>query len=190
MGDMLVDATEPPDGGGTVLPLQEADPMPHDETGPGPATDPGLFYDPIYRDRLGALVADLLRKQGPLREDRLVQAVARLHGFGRTGREIRDRVMAVLPDTSTVTTEDIGRFVWPPGIDPASWDLFRAPAAGRPSDPAEMPLPELVVLARRCMVPGMAEEAILTAMRDACGLQRLRETARNRCVAALSAARC
>lgn len=150
---------------------------------------PELFYDPVYRDRLGALVAGLLREQGPLREDRLVQAVARLHGFGRAGREIRDRVMAVLPDTSAVTTEDIGRFIWPPGIDPASWDTFRAPASGRAADPAEMPLPELVVLAKHCMAPGMAEEAILTAMRDACGLQRLRETARNRCVAALSTAR-
>lgn len=154
-------------------------------------TDPalGLFYHPAYRDRLRALVAGPLREQGPLREDRPVQAVARLHGLGRAGREIRDRVMAVLPDTSTVTTEDIGRFIRPPEIDPACWNTFRAPASGRAADPAEMPLPELVALAKRCMAPGMAEEAILTAMRDACGLQRLRETARNRCVAALSTAR-
>ena len=118
-----------------------------------------------------------------------MQAVARLHGFGRAGREIRDRVMAVLPETSIVTTEDIGRFTWPPGIGPAFWDTFRAPVSGQAADPAEMPLPELVVLAKHCMAPGMAEEAILIAMRDACGLQRLRETARNRCVAALSTAR-
>jgi very-short-patch-repair endonuclease len=187
MGDLPVEGTEMLDDGGTVLPPQEADPMPHDEAGPAP--EPELFYDAAYRDRLSVLVAELLRKQGPLREDRLVQAVARLHGFGRAGREIRDRVMAILPGTSTITTEDIGRFVWPPGIDPASWNMFRAPAAGRVADPAEMPLPELVALARRCMRPDMADEAILTAMRDACGLQRLRETARNRCVAALAAAR-
>ena len=161
--------------------------MPHDEAAPAP--EPALFYDPAYRDRLGALIVELLRKQGPLREDRLVQAVARLHGFGRAGREIRDRVMATLPGSSTVTTEEIGRFVWPPGINPASWNIFRTPANGRAVDPAEMPLPELVALARRCMGPDMADEAILTTMRDACGLQRLRETARNRCVAALTAAR-
>ena len=50
-------------------------------------------------------------------------------------------------------------------------------------------MPELIALARRYVTPGMTEEAILTAMRDACGLQRLRETARNRCLTALSAAK-
>ncbi len=95
---------EPGDSSGTTGP-DDAGPLPRD------AADPvaGLFYDPAYRTCLGALVAGLLRLQGPLREDRLVQAVARLHGFGRAGREIRDRVMAMLPETSIVTTEDIGR---------------------------------------------------------------------------------
>ncbi len=186
-GDLLVDGTETLDDGGTVLPPLDADLVPYDDAGPVP--EPELFYDPAYRDRLGALVAGLLRKQGPLREDRLVQAIARLHGFGRAGREIRDRVMAVLPGTSAVTTEDIGRFVWPPAIDPASWNSLRAPVVGRAVDPAEIPMPELVALARRCMSPGMTDDTILIAMRDACGLQRLRETARNRCVAALAAAR-
>jgi very-short-patch-repair endonuclease len=176
-----------PDDTGTVLPPQDANPTLDD--GAGPAPEPELFYDPAYRDRLRALVAELLRKQGPLREDRLVQAIARLHGFGRAGREIRDRVMASLPAAAAVTTEEVGRFVWPPGVDPACWDSFRAPAAGRAADPAEMPLAELVVLARRCTAPGIPDEATLTAMRDACGLQRLRETARNRCLTALSAAR-
>lgn len=173
-----------PDEGEAATAAEPASPS---ADGSGP--DAGMFYDPAYRDRLGAFVAVLLREQGPLREDRLVQAVARMHGFGRAGREIRDRVMAVLPDTSAVMTEDIGRFVWPPGTDPGSWDTFRKPALGRAADPAEMPLPELLALARQCMAPGLAEDAVLTAMRDACGLQRLRETARNRCVAALSAAR-
>ncbi len=219
MGEMPVAAAEAPDNGVTAMPPGEAglehhpterghpldedarqnkepeipsDPL-RSEKALAPRETAGLapelFYDPAYRGRLGALVAGLLRDQGPLREDRLTQAVARLHGFGRSGREIKDRVMAVLPDTSKITVEDIGRFIWPPGIDPMSWDAFRAPAAGKAADPVEMPLPELIVLARRCMTPGMTEEAILTAMRDACGLQRLRETARNRCVAALSAAR-
>ena len=187
MGDLPVYGTGAPGDGGTVLPSQGADPMPRDEA--GQAAEPALFYDPAYQDRLGALVVGLLREQGPLREDRLVQAVARLHGFGRAGREIRDRVMASLPGTTAFTTEDIGRFVWPLGVDPACWDAFRAPATGRTADPAEMPMPELIALARLHMTPGMTEEATLTAMRDACGLQRLRETARNRCLTALSAAR-
>lgn len=154
-----------------------------------PGAAPELFYDPGYRDRLGALVSGILREQGPLREDRLVQAVARLHGFSRTGREIRDRVMAVLPASSIITTEDIGRFIWPEGTDPASWNTFRVPTGGRAVDPAEVPLPELVVLARRCMAPDVPEQATLIAMRDACGLHRLGEASRARCVAALALAR-
>ena len=175
---------EPIEASGMTLALETGS-LPLAET----AAAPDMFYEPFYRERLGALVAGLLREQGPLREDRLVQAVARLHGFSRAGREIRDRVMAALPDTSAVTTEDIGRFIWPPGIDPAAWDMFRAPSSGRIADPAEMPLRELIVLARRCMSTGLSDEDTLVAMRDACGLQRLRETSRQRCVAALTVAR-
>jgi very-short-patch-repair endonuclease len=148
-----------------------------------------LFYEPSYREHLAAIVAEVLRKQGPLREDRLVQAVARLHGFSRAGRQIRDRVMSVLPHDSAVTAEDIGSFIWPPSVNPESWDSFRAPSPGVAADPAEMPLQELIVLARQCMTLGSSDETILIAMRDSCRLQRLRETSRNRCIAALSATR-
>jgi len=53
--------------------------------------DPGSFYEPSYRERLAVIVTSIVQDQGPLREDRLVQVVARLHGFKRAGREIRDR---------------------------------------------------------------------------------------------------
>ncbi|MDT7953735.1 MAG: DUF3320 domain-containing protein, partial [Acetobacteraceae bacterium] len=148
-----------------------------------------LFYDPAYRDRLAEQVARLVIEQGPLREDRLVQIVARSHGFGRAGREIRERVMAVIPAASAVTTEENGRFIWPAGTDPEACDSFRDPAPGQSRDPGEVPLQELVVLARRCLARGEAEEAVLIAMRDACGLQRLRETSRNRCLEAVALAR-
>ncbi len=177
-------AAEPPEDSGLSVSEESVSVIPETD---GP--DPELFYEPAYRMRLSDLIAVLLQERGPLREDRLVQAVARLHGFGRVGREIKDRIMAALPDISRVTTEDIGRFIWPPGIDPMAWDTFRAPANGQTADPAEMPLSELMVLARRCMAPGLEDEDILTAMRNACGLQRMRETVRSRCLVALSAAR-
>ena len=183
MSEALAEETGLTAGGelATVLP----DSVSLSETSPAPEK----FYDPAYRDTLAVLVLKLLREEGPLRENRLVQAIARLHGFSRAGREIRDRVMAVVPATSTLTNEGIGRFVWPPGVNPYSWDTFREPAAGEAVDPAEIPLPELIVLARKCMTPGITEETVLIAMRDACGLQRLRETARSRCVEALAAVR-
>ena len=151
--------------------------------------DPELFYEPSYRQRLGNITAALLKERGPLREDRMVHAVARLHGFGRAGREIKDRVMAALPESCAVTTEEVGRFIWPPGMDPAGWDTFRSPAPGHVADPNDLPMAELIALARRYVAPGLPEEAILTAMRNACGLQRMRETVRTRCISALSVAK-
>ena len=168
---------------------------PEPDTGAGDDT-PGtgqvsasLFYDPAYRDQLAAAVTGILSERGPLREDRLVQAVARMHGFGRAGREIRERVMAVIPATSAITSEEIGRFIWPASVDPSSWNTFRPLTPGQTCDPAELPLQELVVLARRVLGPAVTDESALVAMRDACGMQRLRETSRKRCIDALAAAR-
>ncbi len=151
--------------------------------------DPTLFYEPSYRQRLGDLTTALLTDSGPMREDRLVQAVARLHGFGRTGREIKDRVIAALPVSCAITDEEVGRFVWPPGTDPAGWDTFRTPTPGQVTDPNDLPMSELIALAKRYVTTGLPDEAILTAMRNACGLQRMRETVRTRCLSALSAAK-
>jgi len=147
------------------------------------------FYDPDYRAELAVIVARMLAEQGPVREDRLVQAVARLHGFKRSGREIRDRVISVVPETSAVTTDEAGRFIWPPDLDPATWDRFRAPAPGKMSDPMDVPLVELTVLAQQFLGRGLSDEGVILAMRDACGLRRLGETARARCLAALTEAR-
>ncbi len=183
-GEPAIDIAEPAMGD-----LDDRSPSPDSEPVAAAAgAVPLRFYEPSYRDSLAAIVARVLTEQGPMREDRLVHAVARLHGFKRSGREIRDRVMSVIPETSGTTVEDAGSFVWPPGMDPAAWDRFRAPRPGLTADPMEMPLAELTVLARECLTRGLSEEAALLRMRDACGLQRLRETARARCLAALQEA--
>ena len=173
-------------------PVAEADDLPPADVEPmtaSPGAAPDRFYDPAYRAELAGIVERILAEQGPLRDDRLVQAVARMHGFRRSGREIRDRVMSVVPELSAVTTEEAGRFVWPPGLDPAGWDRFRPPAPGGMSDPMDLPLAELAALARQCLRRGLSDEATLVAMRDACGLRRLGETARARCLTALAEAR-
>ena len=188
--EAAIPAAVPPN---EVILAADIEAVPEDAAGIPPTVAPGaapeLFYDPAYRARLGGIIAELLSVQGPLREDRLVFAVARLHGFGRAGREIKDRITGSVPTTCMVTVEDIGHFVWPPGVDPAGWTMFREPAPGRVADPNDLPMAELVALARRYVAPGLPDEAILTAMRNACGLQRMRETVRTRCLAALSAAR-
>lgn len=146
-------------------------------TSAGAAADAGPFYDPSYRDRLVALVAGVLGEHGPLREDRLVRRVARLHGFRRAGRGIRERVLGALPPGCVRTRDGAGGFVRPPGADPAAWDRLRDSPPGSALDPAEPPLQELAALARRHLGHAEHDEAVPPAMRDACGPQRLRDAA-------------
>ncbi len=166
------------------------------EPAPAPAeqpevavADPALFYDASYRPRLAALLATTLAELGPLREDVLAQIVARAHGFERTGGDIRARVLAALPPGSVLSHEAVGTFVWPPACGPAGLSVFRPPAPGGSRDPTEIPMEELLVLARKALSGAPDEEAALLAMRDACGLQRLRDRSRQRCAEALGRAR-
>jgi very-short-patch-repair endonuclease len=151
--------------------------------------DGTLFYDDAYRPRLAAIVAGAVADLGPVREDRLVQHVARLHGFQRAGREIRDRVEAVIPGDCTRSDDDGIAFIWPPGVVPAEWHGFRPPAPGDVRDPGDLPIEELVALARQCGARGSPGDVVLTAMRDACGLRRLGDAARRRCVRAIELCR-
>lgn len=134
---------------------------------------------------LAALVDAVLRAEAPIRDERLAQRIARAHGFQRTGRRVREAVLAIVPGACATTREDDAVFVWPSGVAPASWSAFRAPGPGAPREPAEMPIEELMVLASRVLLNAAGEETALVQMRDACGLIVLREAARARCLAAI-----
>jgi hypothetical protein len=144
------------------------------------------FYENEYRETLRAIVRDEIAKWGPIRLDRLAQKVARLHGFQRTGREIQDRVSASIPSDYGRTQEDLGVFVWPRGADPSTLDAFRHSAGGEARDPSEIPMEELVALARECSVEQDDQDTVLLAMRNACGLHKLREASRDRFLKAIA----
>lgn len=150
--------------------------------------DPAHFYDDEYKPNLSAIIRDELYRSGPLRHDRLIQRIARVHGFHRSGREIQERVIAAIPAACTKSVDSAGTFIWPVGSVPTDWDRFRMPAPGEHRDPAEIPMEELVVLAKTCVVKHHSEDAALFAMRDACGLRLLRDAARERCRLAIAAA--
>jgi hypothetical protein len=141
--------------------------------------DPTQFYEPAYRPRLSALIVAALH-EGPMRQDRLVQRIARAHGFQRAGREIHECVTAAIPETCARTVEDVGTFVWPPCSDPAAVTSFRRPLGQAQRDPTDVPLEELVALARECLARVGDTEAALLLMRDACGLKVLRAPSRER----------
>jgi hypothetical protein len=137
----------------------------------------------------GTIEATLAAARGPLPQARLVQLVARAHGWPRAGRDIQARILAAIPPGCAQSRDDAGVFVWPVGVAPAACNRFRPPPAGESRDPAEIPLEELTVLARECLRDGADEAVALAAMRAGCGLQRLREAARQRCRQAIAAAR-
>ena len=151
--------------------------------------DPDTFYLDTYRPRLTELLRRVVMEAGPIRDDRLFQRIARQHGFGRVGREIRDRLLSLLPGDCVRTEEAVGSFVWPPGIVPETWDTFRRPALGATLDPAELPLQELVALAASLRSPGMSDDQLLVSMRNACGMARMGEPTKVRFMDALGVSR-
>jgi hypothetical protein len=176
------DGPPEPEGAGTDDAASAAAELPAEALA---GLDPARFYDDDYRPRLAALVEAVLRAEAPIRDERLAQQVARAHGFQRTGRRIREAVLAVVPDACATTREDDTVFLWPPSVTPASWSVFREPRPGLPREPVEMPMEELVVLARRVLSGAGTDQLALVQMRDACGLAALREATRVRCLAAI-----
>lgn len=152
-------------------------------------SDASRFYEDDYRETLQAIVLNEISKWGPIRLDRLAQKVARLHGFHRTGREIQERVSASVPKNCRRTEDAAGVFVWPRDVDPATWDDFRRLAGGESRDPSEIAMEELVALARKCLSIHRDDDAVLLAMRDICGLQKLREASRERFLEAIGQVR-
>jgi very-short-patch-repair endonuclease len=141
--------------------------------------DSARFYDEGYRATLSALIARELSNHGPLRRDRLIQRVARAHGFQRAGREIQERIEAAIPSELKRTKDSSGTFIWPLDHDPAAARAFEV-INGVVRDPTEVPIEQLRVLALECGA-GMQEDAeVLIAMRNVCGLQKMGTTVRAR----------
>ena len=155
----------------------------------GPTPVQSRFFDLDYLPTLRAIVAATLAGNGPLREDVLVQVVARQHGFGRAGKDIRERILSGATKDMLRTTEDVGTFVWPSASSPNGALPFRAPRPGESVDPAAIPLPELVTLASTFLGRHLSDEEIVVGMRNACGMGRMGAATRTRLEAALTRAR-
>ena len=147
---------------------------------PEAAVDAGQFYEDDYRATLAVMVASELASSGPLRQDKLIQRIARLHGFQRAGHEIQERIVASIPKACRRSRDGAGTFVWPTDADPAACGTFRRPLKGASRDPMEVPIEELTALAKTCLFEHQDDDAVLLAMRNACGLLKLREASRER----------
>ncbi|MFL1461630.1 DUF3320 domain-containing protein [Roseococcus sp. DSY-14] len=185
------EAGGPADGAADAPPAGEAAPDAaegdDDRAWAGDA-DAARFYDADYRDTLAAMVAAAVASHGPIRKDRLIQRMARAHGFKRAGREIQERVEAAIPASLPQTRDSAGTFVWPAGVDPEAAAPLRRGERG-PADPAEVPIERLRALARELGAAARPGDDLLLAMQEACGVKALRSLVRERLQEAVDAAR-
>jgi hypothetical protein len=145
--------------------------------------DPAAFYEPAYDATLAMLVGHVLDSEAPISEGMLVQRIARAHGFQRTGRVIRERVMAVVARRHHAAPDGAaGLFVWHDREAPARWLGFRPPAT--PDDIRQI---EDIALAEiRAAHPGGANEDPAVEIARRFDIRRVSGPARQRIEAALA----
>jgi hypothetical protein len=85
------------------------------------------------------------------------------------------------------TEESVGLFIWPLSSDGALCYVFRRPGGDDGRSVDEIPMPELVALARELLSAGLTGEDAISTMARAAGLKKLREASRERLQTALSA---
>lgn len=94
---------------------------------------PDAFHDAAYDDVLTTLIGHVVACEAPILDRVLVDRVARAHGFKRSGRLIRERVLDLAERTCHLQA-DIGGtgscFVWPSDASAQCWKGYRLPAAG------------------------------------------------------------
>lgn len=139
--------------------------------------DPARFAEPGYSATLREMIARVIAAEAPIRDDILVERIARAHGFRRSGRVIRDRVMTLARAAAHVAQEDRGpTFVWPDLASVAAWDRARYPAtSGDVRDLGDIALPELTAVLRACV-----DEDRVTEAARALGVRRLGAAGRDR----------
>jgi very-short-patch-repair endonuclease len=148
-----------------------------DFTSVGDRINAAAFYSPEYDAVLAQLIAHVLLQEAPILDSVLVQRVARAHGFQRSGRLIRERVLDLTEQNHHLKTDPVdGQFVWYSESDIAGWNKYRIPATlddGRSVE--EIAAEELLMVASLISAGDMPLEIAKTF-----GVKRLTGPARER----------
>lgn len=140
-------------------------------------TDPERFYVGGYDETLKALIADVLNAESPLLDTTLVQRIARVHGFSRAGRLIRERVMEIVDQHYHVATDLSGDdFIWLSEGHRADWSSFRLPATDSDIRQVDaIPSEEL-----RALALSIGGDNLIPEMARSLGIKRLTNQAKLR----------
>lgn len=138
---------------------------------------PEQFYAPEYIPVLMDVIGQVLKQEGPILDSVLVQRVARAHGFQRSGRLIRDRVLELAECNHYIqTVAPDEQFIWHSYDDVATWSTYRVPAsASDVRSVEEIAAEELRVAATQVNTGDMALEVARLL-----GVKRLAGPARER----------
>ena len=113
------------------------------------------FYEDSYYGTLCEMVKYVIDIEGPLLLNDLVARIRDVHGFGRAGSQIRHRVESALDKEKHLVHNPNGdEFVWP--TDKLDSREIQPRLPGSDDDirmPRQIPLEELVALARHCVRP-------------------------------------
>ena len=151
--------------------------------------DRDRFYDVTYRRDLRSMIDHVVEIEGPIYFDVLIDRIARVHGFQRSGENVQRIIGSALGLTRFPITKDGDRkVVWPKDTETASKTPFRG-SGGR--EHGDIPLCELAGLAQLMHSrQGLEdEEEIIRGMQEHFGLGRLASSTRERFEAAVTAAR-
>lgn len=141
--------------------------------------DPEQFYKSSYSTELSRMIAHVIAVEGPIYDDLLVTRIARAHGFMRNGTNIVDRVMRIVERRFQTTREGDRQVIWPTTVRPVPILQVRW-SNNNARDQTDIPLAELASIAVPLLNKQQNAEEIMAQMRDLFGLERLRESTRQR----------
>lgn len=135
------------------------------------------FHLPGYTPVLRQIIEQVLRQEAPILDALLVQRIARAHGFQRSGRLIRDRVLELADQHHHVQqagSEEV--FVWHAEGDVAQWSTYRVPASANDARSIEEIAAEELRIAASIIDAGDAALEVARLL----GVKRLTGPARER----------
>ena len=155
-----------------------------------PEPEADRFYDNDYILKLGDIALTVIDSMGPITFKYLSTRLARLHGFQKTGRQIKSQVWkAVVKRRKHSRTEDGQTVFWPDGMDPADVVPFRGlHFQGEDRSWTDIPRPELLGLAIDIM-KGRHSGDPVDVMSRQLGLARLTQVTRKELTAIIEAAK-
>lgn len=141
---------------------------------------PDRFYEPGYSRVVTRLAGAVIDAEGPITFKLLSERIARLHGFQRTGSEIKKVIWAAIHRGRRYTPGPDGQKIfWPKDVEPQPHLPFRGlKVNGQDRGWADVPYPEKLGLALDVMRRAKPDEDIPAACAARIGLGRLRAATR------------